>query len=135
MARKSKAIAKEPKGEKAPVRNEENEDDGEIFSESFRDRLNQFSELSKEILTRKAELEGNSANQEIKERRERVSEKVEAASSAILKEELQTLEEWIAEEQKTIANQVRSIRSAHDAVKHTLESTGAFTSDEVEKQL
>lgn len=135
MARKSKAIAKQPKAERAQARNEDNDDNEEVFSQSFKDRLNQFSELSKEILIRKAEQEGNSANQEIRDRRERVSEKVEAASSAILKEELQSLQEWIAEEQKAIASQVNSINDAHDSIKNTLESTNSFSSEEIEQQL
>ena len=134
MARKTKAITKEPKADKAPL-SAEAEDDGEVFSQNFRDRLDQFSELSKEVLTRKAETEGNSANQEIRDRRERVSQRVEAASAAILKEELISLEEWIAQEQKTIADQVKSIRAAHDAIKSTLEGTGSFSPEEVANQL
>jgi hypothetical protein len=135
MARKSKQIAKEPKGEKKLLRDQDEEDDGEVFSQSFRDRLDQFSELSKEVLTRKAEVEGNSANQEIKDRRERVSQRVEEASAAILKEELVTLEEWIADEQKSIARQVGSINAAHDSVKNTLEGTNSFSADEIQKLL
>ena len=64
-----------------------------------------------------------------------MSQRVEAASAAILKEELLSLEEWISQEQKTIAQQVRSIHAAHDAVKNTLESTGSFSQDEIALQL
>ena len=64
-----------------------------------------------------------------------MSQRVEAASAAILKEELISLEEWIANEQKAIADQVKSIYAAHDAVKSTLEGTGSFSSEEVAQQL
>lgn len=60
---------------------------------------------------------------------------MEAASAAILKEELQSLEEWIAQEQKTIADQVNSINAAEDAVRKALESTGAFSAEEVDRQI
>lgn len=43
MPPKRKAIAKEPKNEKPSARNAEPEDDGEVFSQTFRDRLDQFS--------------------------------------------------------------------------------------------
>jgi phage shock protein A len=120
MPPKRKAIAKEPKPERAAARSSEPEDDGEVFSQTFRDRLDQFSSLSKEVLTRKAEIEGSSANQEIRDSRERVSQRVEEASAAILKEELISLEVWIADEQRTIADQIKSIHAAHHAVKATL---------------
>ncbi len=60
---------------------------------------------------------------------------MEEASAAILKEELISLEEWIAEEQRTIAEQVKNINAAHHAVKTTLEGTGSFSPEEVARQL
>lgn len=71
----------------------------EIFSESFKQRLDLFSGITKEVLTIKADVEGNNQNQEIRERRERVSSKIEEASSNILKDELQSLESWIVDQQ------------------------------------
>jgi hypothetical protein len=87
------------------------------------------------VLTLKADLEGSSPNQEIKERRERVSKRVEGASAAILQQELQSLEEWIAEQQKNLADQIKSINTAQEENKKILQSTGAFSEEEIEKQL
>lgn len=54
--KKSKPISKADKPEKVAHGGEDNEDDGEVFSQSFRDRLDQYSSLSKEVLTIKADL-------------------------------------------------------------------------------
>lgn len=111
--KKSKPISKADKPRQADQDAEDSED-GEVFSQSFRDRLDQYSSLSKEVLNLKADLEGSSPNQEIKDRRERVSARVEEASSTILREELESLEEWIAEQQKNLAAQVARIHTAYD---------------------
>jgi len=81
------------------VEDEDAPENVEIFSESFKQRLDLFSGITKEVLTIKADVEGNNQNQEIRERRERVSSKIEEASSNILKDELQSLESWIVDQQ------------------------------------
>lgn len=53
--KKSKPISKADKPERAAQDADDNED-GEVFSQSFRDRLDQYSTLSKEVLTLKADL-------------------------------------------------------------------------------
>jgi NTP pyrophosphatase (non-canonical NTP hydrolase) len=45
------------------------------------------------------------------------------------------LEEWIEEQQTNLAEQVKQINSAYEKNKSTLESTGSFTAEEIEKQL
>jgi hypothetical protein len=135
MARKTKAIAKQVKVVKESSSEEESQDDGEIFSQSFRNRIEQFSTLSKEVLTIKAVQEGTNPNQEIKERRGRVSARVEETSSNILREELESLEEWIAQQQKELAQQVNRINDAYAENKKTLEATGSFTASEIEQLL
>ena len=95
--RKSKKIAKAEKKESPSAHHDEKDEPAneELFSQSFRDRLEKFSNLTKDVLTRKAEVEGSSTSEEVVKRKERVSEKIQEASSAIMKSELEALEGWI----------------------------------------
>jgi hypothetical protein len=52
-----------------------------------------------------------------------------------LKEELGSLEEWIIEQQKNLVEQINLIKGAHSDNKKNLESTNAFTKEEIESQL
>jgi hypothetical protein len=48
---------------------------------------------------------------------------------------LGSLEEWIVEQQKSLVEQINLIKEAHSDNRKNLETTGAFTSEEIESQL
>jgi hypothetical protein len=52
-----------------------------------------------------------------------------------LKEELNSLEEWIVEQQKNLVGQIELIKQAHGNNRKNLESTNAFSKEEIESQL
>ena len=131
--KKSKKIVKQPKAD--PKEEKEEAASEDIFSESFRDRLDKFSGLTKEVLALKAEVEGGSTNEEVAKRRERVSEKIEEASSGILKDELNSLEGWIGEQKEKLAEEIKRINKAYEENRNTLEATGSFKDDEIKDQL
>lgn len=57
--KKTKHIEKQPKPEKAaPVSKGEPSGDWDIFTDDFKDRLNQFVTLNEEVLELKASVEG-----------------------------------------------------------------------------
>lgn len=53
--KKTKQIAKAPK-EESEARQQNNDDDGELFTESFRNRVDQYSNLTREVLVTKAQV-------------------------------------------------------------------------------
>ena len=136
-ARKSKKIAKAEKAAPSAHKEEEKDEPAneELFSQSFRDRLEHFSALTKDVLAQKAEINGTSSSAEVAERKARVSEKIEEASSAILKSELESLESWIGEQQSKLEEEVKQIRKAYEDNRASLAATGAFTDDEIKDQL
>ncbi len=65
----------------------------------------------------------------------RVRELLENASSKILKDELVTLEEWIQTEQKRLRNEISTVEQCLEESQKSLESTKAFSVDEISNQL
>jgi hypothetical protein len=51
-------------------------------------------------------MEGNDQSAQAEERKERMASKVEDAATAILKDELRALEEWIEEKQKSLKDDI-----------------------------
>lgn len=91
MPKKSKKIVKEEKEDKPLVsakkeKNKEASSDWDIFSDGFKDRLNQFITLNKEVLDLKSTVEGSDQSDQINERKERMANKVEEAAAVILKD-------------------------------------------------
>lgn len=132
--KKGKQIEKPAKAARPAPKEESSdpqEDNGDIFSATFKQRLDQFATLNQEVLTIKAQVEGSDTNAEIAQRRGKVSSKIETASAAILKEELNSLEKWIEDQQAQLAEEIRKIIKARDDIEATLRSTGAFSEEEI----
>ena len=155
-----KKITKEPKGGKSKPKEQEpdepvvvpeptpakkkttsrksapkNEGEINIFSESFKDRISEFSEFYKEFLSHKAAHEDADLSGEMDTVTKRVSENIELACSKVLKEELVSTEEWIKEQQKAIQDQIGKVENAYDENKKSLEATGTFSDGEIKNQL
>lgn len=104
----------------------------EVFTPKFYETLESFKNFYKEVLTLKAK-DGDSTG--FSEVRKRVSGKLEAESSKILKEELADLERWIGQQQGKLAGQTAKIEEAYKANSTSLANTGSFTDEEIRKQL
>ena len=128
---KGKPIHKAPKG-KNKITEQANDD---VFSEGFHDRLAKFSSLNEEVLNLKAEIEGGDQTEELKARKEKVSSRIEDASSKILKSELESLEVWIGEQRGKISGEVDKINDCYEKNKANLEETGSFSEKEIKKNL
>jgi len=72
------------------------------------------------VLYIKADVEGSSASQELTDRRERVSQKIEDASSEILREELHSLEGWIGEQKEKLSLEIKRINKAYEENRSSL---------------
>lgn len=60
---------------------------------------------------------------------------LETASSKILKDELVTLEDWIQNEQARLSNEISTVDQCLEETQKSLESTKAFSVDEIANQL
>lgn len=74
----------------------------EYLSEEFYKKLSAFTTLNNELLKLRADSKGTDESTERSTSVERVSEKLEAAASKVLKDELASLEKWIDLEQKSL---------------------------------
>ena len=140
MPKKTKKIEKEDKEEKPQVsaKKEKKQDlsaDWDIFSDGFKNRLNQFISLNKEVLDWKSTVEGTDQSSQINERKDRMAGKVEEAAAVILKEELTSLEEWIADQQGKLKEEIGKIEDAYEGSRKNLLATGSFSEDEIKNQL
>lgn len=64
-----------------------------------------------------------------------MASKVEEAATAILKDELTSLEDWIKDQQSTLKEEVAKIEDAYENSRKTLLSTGFFNEEEIKNQL
>ena len=103
----------------------------DIFSESFRTRLTQYISLNKEVLSLKGEAEGVDNSAEAEQRKSKMSDRVEQASTDILRLELGALEEWIGDQQVQISDDIVSLNKVYDENKNNLEKTNSFKAYEV----
>ena len=134
MPKKTKKIQKAEKEEKAeaPAKKAGKKDanDWDIFSDSFKDRLKQFCQLNTEVTDLKSEMEGNDQSAQAEERKERMASKVEDAATAILKDELRALEEWIEEKQKNLKDDISRLQTAYENSRKALLDTGLYNEEE-----
>lgn len=138
MGKKTKQIEKETKEDKPQAAGKKGKDatpEWDIFSDGFKDRLNQFISLNKEVLDLKASVEGTDQTEQINERKAGMAKKVEEAAAAILQDELSSLEEWIKEQQLKLKEEITKIEEAYENSRKTLISTGFFSEEEVKGQL
>lgn len=103
----------------------------DIFSESFRARLSQYISLNKEVLNMKGEAEGVDNSAEIEQRKSKMSDRVEQASTDILRLELGALEEWMGDQQVQISDDIVGLNKVYDENKNNLEKTNSFKANEV----
>ena len=66
---------------------------------------------------------------------ERVSGKLEEEANAILKNELTDIEGWINEQQEKVSEEAAKIEDAYKSNADSLGATGAFSEEEIRKQL
>ena len=64
-----------------------------------------------------------------------MASKVEEAATAILKDELSSLEDWIKNKQATLKEEIGTIEDAYENSRKTLLSTGFFNEEEIKTQL
>lgn len=64
-----------------------------------------------------------------------VKRKIETACLKVIKEDLTEAEKWISSEQHTIKNNISNVEKAVHETKKTLESTGTFSSAEIDTQV
>lgn len=64
-----------------------------------------------------------------------MQEHIQEAASSIFKHQLQDIEAWIQSEIEKIDDEIKVIDKAYESNRESLMKTGAFTEDEVRKQL
>jgi len=87
------------------------------------------------VLALKSKEQGSDLSGEFADVAKRVSGRLEDESNKILREELADIEAWVGDQQKRTAGDITKIEGAYKANADSLESTGAFSKEEIRQQL
>lgn len=125
--RKTKQIEKKAKPEKVAEPKEGSSEDWDIFTDDFKDRLNEFITLNEEVLELKASVEGVDESEQFQENKKKMACRIEEAAIDILKGEVSGLEDWIKGQVKEVDEAIKKIEDAYETNRSSLLATGVFS--------